>query len=438
MYPIVARQAFSEVTFLWDVLAPDVAKAAQPGHFVMLRLHEGSERIPLTVADFDRERGTITLVIQAVGKTTREMQQNCRVGTHLHAMVGPMGIPSHIGTARKVVCVGGGLGVAPVYPQARAYKESGAYVIGVLGFRNRGLMFWEDKFRAFCDELIVCTDDGSAGVKGMVTEGIRLAVAKHSDIDEVVAIGPPIMMKGCAEATRAHGIKTMVSLNPVMVEFYRVMGYLPEGVINYLGRLGWSLDDKTEIIPLETMRTNFGFDRINSSSASFDPAKMLWVASEYTKVATLDRKIDGVIPVLQRAGLLGETVDRERIGKVVQACGERLKIFADVLSYAAFFFRDPQYDAKAVKQRLHKEGIADALREFAEVLKGTDPFDAPTLEAKLAAFSEGKQLKAGDLNHALRVATTGVMVGPGVFECLGILGRDETLRRIALALALPR
>jgi NAD(P)H-flavin reductase len=116
------------------------------------------------------------------------------------------------------LCVGGGLGVAPVYPQARGFKENGAYVIGVVGFRNRELMFWEDKFRAVCDELIVCTDDGSAGVKGMVTEGIRLAIAKHPDIDECVAIGPPIMMKGAAEATRPHGIRTIVSLNPVMVD----------------------------------------------------------------------------------------------------------------------------------------------------------------------------------------------------------------------------
>jgi NAD(P)H-flavin reductase len=146
------------------------------------------------------------------------MQAGCKVGTRLFAMVGPMGIPSHIGAAKKVICVGGGLGVAPVYPQARAYKESGAYVIGVVGFRNKDLMFWQDKFAAVCDELIVCTDDGSAGIKGLVTEGIKQAVAKHSDIDEVVAIGPPIMMKGCSEATRAHGIKTMVSLNPVMVD----------------------------------------------------------------------------------------------------------------------------------------------------------------------------------------------------------------------------
>jgi NAD(P)H-flavin reductase len=129
-----------------------------------------------------------------------------------------MGIPSHLGVAKKVVCVGGGLGVAPIYPQARACKQAGAYVIGVVGFRNRALMFWEDKFRAVCDELIVCTDDGSAGIKGLVTAGIEQAIAKHSDIDEVIAIGPPIMMKGCAEATRAHKIRTMVSLNPVMVD----------------------------------------------------------------------------------------------------------------------------------------------------------------------------------------------------------------------------
>lgn len=217
-FEIVAREDFSEVTYLLEVRHPQMAKAAKPGQFVIVMEHEKGERIPLTIADFDRDKGTITLVIQAVGKTTREMQRNCRVGTHLHAMVGPMGIPSHIGQAKKVICVGGGLGVAPVYPQARAYKESGAYVIGVLGFRNRGLMFWEDKFRACCDELIVCTDDGSAGIKGLVTEGIRQATAQHADIDEVVAIGPPIMMKGCAEATRALGIKTMVSLNPVMVD----------------------------------------------------------------------------------------------------------------------------------------------------------------------------------------------------------------------------
>jgi NAD(P)H-flavin reductase len=133
-------------------------------------------------------------------------------------MVGPMGVPSLIGHPKKVLCVGGGLGVAPTFPQARAFQEAGAYVIGVIGFRNKGLIFWEDKFRSVCDEVIVCTDDGSAGIKGTVAEGIKAAVAKHPDIDECVAIGPPIMMKGSAEATRPFGIKTMVSLNPLMVD----------------------------------------------------------------------------------------------------------------------------------------------------------------------------------------------------------------------------
>ncbi len=217
-YEIVARQDFSDVTFLLEVRHPMLAKAARAGQFVIVMASDHGERIPLTIADYDRDKGTITLVIQAVGKTTREMQRDLAVGSRLVALVGPMGIPSHIGKARKVLCVGGGLGVAPVFPQARAFKESGAYVIGVLGFRNRDLVFWEDKFRACCDELILCTDDGSAGIKGLVTAGIAQAIAKHPDIDECVAIGPPIMMKGCAEATRPHRIKTMVSLNPVMVD----------------------------------------------------------------------------------------------------------------------------------------------------------------------------------------------------------------------------
>lgn len=217
-FEIVAREDFSDVTYLLEIRHPMMAKAARPGQFVIVLLHEHGERIPLTIADFDRSKGTITLVIQAVGKTTKQMQRECRVGTTLYGMVGPMGIPSTLGHAKKVVCVGGGLGVAPVFPQARAFKESGAYVIGVVGFRNKGLVFWEDKFRACCDEFIICTDDGSAGIKGLVTEGIKQAIARHPDIDEVVAIGPAVMMKGCAEATRPHKIKTMVSLNPLMVD----------------------------------------------------------------------------------------------------------------------------------------------------------------------------------------------------------------------------
>ncbi|HXW40768.1 MAG TPA: sulfide/dihydroorotate dehydrogenase-like FAD/NAD-binding protein [Xanthobacteraceae bacterium] len=217
-YEIVSREDFSDVTFLLEFRHPMMARAAKAGQFVIVMASEDGERIPLTIADYDRGRGTITLVIQAVGKTTRQMQRECHVGSRLFAAVGPMGIPSHIGTAKKVVCVGGGLGVAPIYPQARAHKESGAYVIGILGFRSKSLMFWEDKFRACCDELILCTDDGSAGIKGLVTVGIDQALQNHADIDEVIAIGPPVMMKGCAAATRARGIKTTVSLNPIMVD----------------------------------------------------------------------------------------------------------------------------------------------------------------------------------------------------------------------------
>jgi len=217
-FNIVAREDFSDVSFLLEVLHPQLAQAAQPGQFVIVMLHDHGERIPLTIADFDRDRGTITLVIQAVGKTTRQMQQQCRVGTDLHAVVGPMGIPSHVGRAKKVVCIGGGLGVAPVFPQARAYAQAGAHVIAVLGFRNRDLVFWKDRFAAVCDEVHICTDDGSAGVKGQVTTGLAQVLAAHPDVDEVVAIGPPVMMKACAEATRGKGIKTVVSLNPVMVD----------------------------------------------------------------------------------------------------------------------------------------------------------------------------------------------------------------------------
>ena len=217
-FEIVAREDFSDVTFLLEVKHPQMARAARPGQFVIVMETEHGERIPLTIADFDRERGTITLVIQAVGKTTKEMQANCKVGTHLFALVGPMGIPSHIGKVRKAVCVGGGLGVAPVYPQARAYHELGVPVIGVIGFRTRELMFWQDKFAGVCDEMVVCTDDGSYGLKGRVTDGLQQVLARHADVEEVVAIGPPVMMKGCAEVTRPRGIRTMVSLNPVMVD----------------------------------------------------------------------------------------------------------------------------------------------------------------------------------------------------------------------------
>jgi NAD(P)H-flavin reductase len=217
-FPIVDREDFSETAYSLVVRHPRMAKAARPGQFVIVMSHEAGERIPLTIADFDRDGGTVTLVIQAVGKTTREMQQTCRAGGFLHALVGPMGLPSSLAGRTKVACVGGGLGVAPIFPQARGLKENGAYVIGILGFRTKNLIFWRERFEGCCDELILCTDDGSAGMKGFVSDGIRLAIERHRDIDEVIAIGPPVMMRACAETTRPHGIRTMVSLNPIMVD----------------------------------------------------------------------------------------------------------------------------------------------------------------------------------------------------------------------------
>lgn len=217
-FKILAREDFSDVTYSLVIYHPLMARAARPGQFVIVMSHESGERIPLTIADFDRANGTVTLVVQAVGKSTKEMQQLCQVGTTLYGLVGPMGVPSPLAGKKKVVCVGGGLGVAPIFPQARGYKENGAYVIGILGFRTKNLIFWAEKFKACCDELVLCTDDGSAGMKGFVSDGIKLAIAGHRDIDEVIAIGPPIMMKACAEATRPHAIKTIVSLNPIMVD----------------------------------------------------------------------------------------------------------------------------------------------------------------------------------------------------------------------------
>ena len=217
MYPIIRRESFSDTTFLWELLAPDVARAAQPGHFVMLRLHEGGERIPLTVADYDPERGTITMVIQALGKTTQEMRDHFKVGDQIPDFVGPLGMPQHVSPVGHVVLVGGGLGVAPVFPQLRAFKEAGNRTTGIIGFRNKDLVFWEEKFGRYCDNLIVCTDDGSYGKPGFVTAALQ-EVLVNDRPDLVVAIGPLPMMNACVETSRPSGVKTMVSLNAIMVD----------------------------------------------------------------------------------------------------------------------------------------------------------------------------------------------------------------------------
>jgi glutamate synthase (NADPH/NADH) small chain len=217
MTRIVRREQFSEQTFLWEVEAPDVAQAAQPGHFVMVRLDEAGERIPLTVADFDRERGTITIVVQALGKTTRRMRDEFAAGDSFADFAGPLGLPQHISKEGHVVLVGGGLGVAPVFPQLRGFKEAGNRITCIVGFRSAPLAFWTDKLGAFSDRLIVCTDDGSLGRAGYVDAALRDVLATDP-AQLVVAIGPMPMMHACSEASRPFGVRTMVSLNTVMVD----------------------------------------------------------------------------------------------------------------------------------------------------------------------------------------------------------------------------
>jgi len=204
--------------------------------------------------------------------------------------------------------------------------------------------------------------------------------------------------------------------------------------VNYLGRLGWSLDDKTEIIGLEEMTAKFAWTASTSRRrASIRKSCCGW--REYMKPLPLEQKIDGVIPFLRKMGCLGDALDeatRHKIGRVVEVCGDRLKIFSDILLYGAFFFRDPEYDLAAVKQRLHKEGMPALVREFAAGLADVQPFDAATLEARAKAFCETKGVKIGELNHALRVATTGVMVGRGClifWRCSGSRRRGGGLRR---------
>ena len=218
MYKILRKQVFSPVTYLWDIEAPDLAKAARPGHFVIIRHREGGERIPLTIADFDAKKGTITLVVQAVGMTTKDMM-NIPEGDHLMNLVGPLGIASHVEKLGTVVMVGGGLGIAPIFPQLRAFKEAGNKVISIIGFRNKDLVFWEDRFRQYSDELYITTDDGSYGEKGLVSQPLqRLLEQRKDEIKMVTAIGPGIMMRVCCDVTRPFQVKTIVSLNTIMVD----------------------------------------------------------------------------------------------------------------------------------------------------------------------------------------------------------------------------
>jgi len=219
MFKILEKKVFSPVIKQFVIAAPRVAKKCQPGQFIILRIHEEGERIPLTIADFDREKGTITIVFQEVGKTTMQLGA-MEAGDYIKDFVGPLGEPSHIENFGTVICVGGGVGIAPVHPIARALKEAGNHVIGIIGARNKELLFWEDKMKEACSELHVTTDDGSYVRKGFVTDVLKEIVEDRGkeSIALVLAIGPQPMMKATCNTTKEYGLKTIVSLNALMVD----------------------------------------------------------------------------------------------------------------------------------------------------------------------------------------------------------------------------
>jgi ferredoxin--NADP+ reductase len=202
---------------LFKIAAPRVAKKAQAGQFVVVRIGERGERIPLTIADWDRDEGSLTLVFMEVGTTTARLAL-LKVGDAITDLVGPLGVPTHIEKFGTVVCVAGGVGVAPIFPIGRTLKNAGNKIISILGARNNDLLFWEDKLRSFSDQLIVTTDDGTYGRKGVVTEPLKELLESGEKIDRVVAIGPAVMMKFCSKTTEPFGVKTIVSLNPIMVD----------------------------------------------------------------------------------------------------------------------------------------------------------------------------------------------------------------------------
>ncbi|MFM8735577.1 MAG: glutamate--tRNA ligase [Pirellulales bacterium] len=230
------------------------------------------------------------------------------------------------------------------------------------------------------------------------------------------------------------------TFNPVVVDFYREVGYLPWAIDNYLALLGWSYDDKTEFFSRDELVKHFTLERINSSPASFDPKKLWAVQDHYMAALSSDEKLAMMLPYLARAGLVGDPPSAESVAtvrKVVEASGDRLKVAGDILAYADFFLvAEPVMDDAAVTQRLAKPGAGDLLRAYANALEKVEPFAPAELEAALKRVVEAAGVKVGDLIHAVRVAVTGKTVGPGLYDCLAILGREQSLARIARALPL--
>lgn len=217
MYKILAKEALTPSTKLFRIEAPDVARKARAGQFVVVRIDDRGERIPLTIADWDRDEGSITLISQEIGATTMRLG-TLAVGDALADFVGPLGLPSEIENFGTVVCVGGGVGIAPVFPIARALKEAGNRVLSVIGARCRELLFWEERMRGVSHEIVVCTDDGSYARKALVTEPLKEILQSNAPVARVIAIGPAIMMKFCSLTTQPLKVKTIVSINSIMVD----------------------------------------------------------------------------------------------------------------------------------------------------------------------------------------------------------------------------
>ncbi len=217
MYEILKKVALNPTVSRMEISAPLIAKKAQPGQFIILRVDDEGERIPLTIADYDREKGSITIIYQIVGATTRSLDA-LKEGDSLQDFVGPLGVASHVEGLKKVAVVGGGVGSAIAYPIAKKLHNMGAVVHSITGFRNKELVILEDEFTRVSDKLIIKTDDGSYGSKGLVTDALKELIESGEQYDEVIAIGPLIMMKFVAKLTKEYDIKTVVSMNPVMID----------------------------------------------------------------------------------------------------------------------------------------------------------------------------------------------------------------------------
>jgi ferredoxin--NADP+ reductase len=218
MYQIIGKKNLGEGINLYNISAPDIALKAQPGQFIILRVNKNGERIPITIANSDKKDKTITILVQTLGKTTHLLSE-LNVGESLADLVGPLGVPTEIKKFGTVVCIGGGFGTAAIYPIAKAMKAEGNHVISIIGARSKELLLMEDEMKAASNEVFAATNDGSCGTKGIVTDVLRnLIYDKKILINRVIAIGPVIMMKAVSDLTKEKSIKTIVSLNPIMID----------------------------------------------------------------------------------------------------------------------------------------------------------------------------------------------------------------------------